>query len=356
MKRKWKLYQLATLILLAVVLTSCGDKTEQVREKISTYLYEKYGEEFVVDRIGKRSANNKKFYQARIYPKSIISTPRENDSYYYASSSVGIKSFGRLDEPGDSYSYIKANDDIENYLLPKAKELFGDMIRMKVDAELEFTGDGSWWAGYKAISLQQMRDMVADRPKKTRIVLNMYVYIFDRIDDKAEKEKRREEIFQYIQYLKKEELFKYLHLRISFIDEKVLTSSYKVYKKKLDNSDKSLQIINNERVHLPPLNLRQKITLLLEKELRNMQNKDKRLEINSIHKESLEIYGKNKYLTYLNQENLHIYSVEYLINVYKRGYREAKLNGTLKNAYYKKKEDLIFLKNYEYISVELKEE
>ncbi len=60
--------------------------------------------------------------KARIYPKSIIGTNKEGDSYYYAKSSIDIKPFGRLGGVGDSYSFINRNDDVENYLLPKAKE------------------------------------------------------------------------------------------------------------------------------------------------------------------------------------------------------------------------------------------
>ena len=36
---------------------------EEIQERIENHLYEKYGEEFVVDRIGRRRGRNDEFYQ-----------------------------------------------------------------------------------------------------------------------------------------------------------------------------------------------------------------------------------------------------------------------------------------------------
>ncbi len=138
---KKKILELFMLLFLSIVFFACGNDSEKVRSKIEKHLYEKYGEEFVVDRIGTRSSGGQEYYQARIYPKSIIGTNKEGDSYYYASSSIKIKPFGRLGGVGDSYSFINRNDDVENYLLPKAKELFGERIRLKVDVKHEVTGE-----------------------------------------------------------------------------------------------------------------------------------------------------------------------------------------------------------------------
>jgi hypothetical protein len=132
-----------------MLLTECGKpKEEQIRKRMEQHLYEKYGEEFVVDRIGTRSANNQKFYQARICPKSIIGTEKEGDSYYYASSSINIDSFGRLDKKvGDSHDIVMFNEGIENYLLPKARELFGKRIRLKSDSKYLKNVNGTlFWA------------------------------------------------------------------------------------------------------------------------------------------------------------------------------------------------------------------
>ncbi|QTL97016.1 hypothetical protein GM661_03000 [Iocasia frigidifontis] len=112
---------LAPFILRFAVGLFTGHDIEDVRAKIEEHLYEKYGEEFVVTQIGTRSSRGKEFYQARIYPRSIIGTNREWDDYYCASASVSKRSFGRLGGVGDSYSYVNRNMDVEEYLLPEIK-------------------------------------------------------------------------------------------------------------------------------------------------------------------------------------------------------------------------------------------
>jgi hypothetical protein len=74
-------------------------------------LLEDFGEEFVVENIGLREANGIKFYQASIYPKSIIGTPKEDDDYYYSTASVDLKRFNKANSVGNSYGTIKMNDE-----------------------------------------------------------------------------------------------------------------------------------------------------------------------------------------------------------------------------------------------------
>jgi hypothetical protein len=193
-KAWWPSIALAILILLAPKMFSfvssiSSHNVEDVRTKMKSHLHQKYGEEFVVDRIGTRSSRGDVFYQARIYPKSIIGTNKEGDGYYYASATVDKLAFGRLDGVGDSYSYVSRNIDMENYLLPQVKKKFGERVLLKVDVEHKVTGDGSWWAGYKSKSLKEMRKKVRNDPEHNRIELDLDVYIFDRIENKEEKEK-----------------------------------------------------------------------------------------------------------------------------------------------------------------------
>ena len=50
----------------------------------------------MVDRIGTRSSRGEEFYQARIYPESIIGTNKEGDEYYYGKASVEKETLHRL--------------------------------------------------------------------------------------------------------------------------------------------------------------------------------------------------------------------------------------------------------------------
>ena len=68
---------IAPVVIGIVVSLIFGHTTEDVRTKMEEHLYEKYGEEFVVERIGTRSFGDTEFYQARTYPKSIVGTSKE---------------------------------------------------------------------------------------------------------------------------------------------------------------------------------------------------------------------------------------------------------------------------------------
>ncbi|MBN2839261.1 MAG: hypothetical protein JXM74_10950, partial [Fusobacteriaceae bacterium] len=264
MKRNLKKIFLLSLFLLFLLgLTACGkSKVEKVEAQMKVYLYEKYGEEFVVDRIGRRSANGERFYEARIYPKSIVGTPKEEDRYYYGSASIDVDSFGRLDkETGDDYSFINRNDDVEKYLLPKAKELFGERIRMKVDVNHEKTGgDRSFWIGYKSKSLEEMRENIKENPQDNRIILTLYIYIFDKIDNEEEKEERRKQLFEFLQYLRVEGLDKYLSIDCNFMDDIVLAPSFEENRYLLEsdtNKVEKLEVVKKLREEVKKINEKQ---------------------------------------------------------------------------------------------------
>src|SRR5690554_715686 len=217
---------IAAVVLIAPVIIGFlvnlgGHDIEDVRIKMEEYLYDRYGEEFVVDRIGTRNRRNKELYQARIYPKSIVGTSKEGDDFYYASATLEKLNFGKLGNPGDSYSYVMMNKTAEEYILPVAKKIFGNRVLMKVDSEIEIWGredvivkeyrkkdpnsDGvDAFIGYKERDFKKARQRVIDDPDKNKLILQLFIYIFDRIETEGEKEERRREIFEFVQYLKEE--------------------------------------------------------------------------------------------------------------------------------------------------------
>ena len=314
------------VFLCLISIIACGTSKENVEAKVKAqmekYLYEKYGEEFVVDMIGLRSANEEKFYQARIYPKSIIGTPREEDSYYYGSASVDVDSFGKLDkDTGDDYSFIKFNDDTENFLLPKAKELFGDKIRMKVDASLkirdteeiikkayEKIGVTNYqpqniFLEYKESQLKNAKKRIVDNPKDNRLELNIYIYVFDRIDNHKEKEARRKQLFEFLEYLRGEGLDRYLAIDCGFIDDIVLAPSFEEKRYTLEND----------------LEKRKEIEQELREEVKNANEKELLLNMNRIRKSDFIVgrgyLGSDYLISYLQ-----ILSMDYLkeIDMYGR--------------------------------------
>jgi len=276
-----------------------------------------------------------------------MGTQKEDDSYYYGSASVEIKSFGRLGGVGDDYSYILRNIDVEQYLSVFIKNKFGDRVLIDVDVQHKKTGDGSWWAGYKSKSLKEMRDDIKKDPEKNRIELKLYLYIFDRIDNEQEKEERRKQIYDFVQYLKEEGLFEYLKLGVSFIDERVLAPSYEEkYRMKLIISDTERKIIDGEIVYLPPMKLRKEISEVLQEELAKMSEEELMKSMNRIKKSQLsyETIGKNN-----EQYYVWVCSINMLEIDHRNMYEEYKKENALDLYYYEKLDDIMFSKNNSYI-------
>ncbi|MBM7556399.1 hypothetical protein [Halanaerobacter jeridensis] len=229
-----------------------GDK-ETVRAKIKKYLYEKYGEKFVVDRIGQRKIRDREFYQARIYPKSIKGTNRWLDDYYHATASL-YKDTGGI---GDGYGIVKMNMNAEEYLMPKVIELFGERVKLKIGVDYrERIDDSKFFRRYLKHNFEERLKKVKEDPENKRMMLDLDVYVFDRIEDDKEKEERRQQIFEFVQYLKGEGLFKYLELGVIFIDERVLAPSYNDFEWDIRYADKVKKEIEGETVRMPPMDLR----------------------------------------------------------------------------------------------------
>jgi hypothetical protein len=323
------------LCLLSLInITACGKPTEeQVRKKMEQHLYEKYGEEFVVGFIGIRKAGNMEFYTTQIYPKLIVGTESEGDSYYYANVNIEMLSMGKLGKPGDNYGDVKIKEKAEEYLLPKAKEIFGERIRIKAEPDFkEKREDRGAFYGYVIPSFKEARKRAKENPDKYRLELTLYLYLFDRIDSEEEKEERREQIFEFIQYLKVEGLFEYLEMYVVFTDEIFLSSSFEKYERTLNNREE-------ERID---------IEKKLREELRNITEKDLIRNMNKIRKSDLGIES-NERLYRFNQSRFLVLAMEKLkIDRYGR-YDRAKATNTVERHNYKEKEDIEFLRYEHYI-------
>ena len=339
---------LKTLIIVVIVLLIPkffqligGHDVEKVREKMKEELYEEYGEEFMVDRIGTRTAGGDKFYTARIYPKSIIGTPKENDKYYYGKASVDIKGF-RLSGVADTYGEINRSIEIEHYLLSKIKELFGKRVLLKVDQRYEKREEGGYFISYLNPNFKEVMTRIKDNPKNHRLKLELYLYIFDRIDDEDEKEERRKQIFDFVQYLKEEDLFKYLEMGVIFIDERVLAPSYDKYKRKISLSEKEEKEVCGETVYLPPMELRKEMSIKLHKEIIKMSEEKLMGNMKEIRKSRLTYKGIRKnnadYICRITSMRM---LIEKYTTFFEKNPNSAKEYNTL--------EEILVLKNLEYV-------
>ncbi|BDU50611.1 hypothetical protein [Haliovirga abyssi] len=347
---------LAIIVLVMVYLVpkligvQGGGKAEKVRKQIEESLLKKYGEEFIVDRIGIRKAYKDKFYQARIYPKSKLKNGIR-DKYYEGSASVDIGTFGILDnEAGDSYWIQKMNDSAEEYLIQKVKKIFGNRVRLKVDVKYKKKADvpnNNFYVGKKKYDFKKaIQDEKNDKKDLIHLEVTLYIYIFDKINNEEEKEKRREEIFKYINYLKEEGLFKYLEMGVIFIDERVLAPSYRKYKREIFIMPDEKVKVEGETVYLPPMKLRKEMSEVLGEEVKKMSEKELIKRMNMISKGELDPFDTGNFKYSLNYISL-ILSIERL--KLRGEYEEEKENNKLEDYKYLKKQNIKLIKYKNYI-------
>lgn len=284
---------------------------EDVKQKIKKELHEEYGEEFVVDRIGQRSSQGDVFYQARIYPKSIEGTNKRWDDYYHGKASIGIED-GELGGVADTYGEIKRSIELEEFLTPKAKELFGERILFKINQRYERKNKNGYFVSYLNPDLEHVFKVMEKEPERHRLMLDLNLYIFNRIEDEQEKEERREDIFKFVQYLKKEGLFEYLEMRIVFIDERVLAPSYDKFEDKIKSSHKVEVEIEEEdtTVELPPEELRKEMSERLQEEIEEMSEEELL--------DSMQKIGKDE-LVYDDHEGIRKWNSQYRALIYSEG-------------------------------------
>ena len=319
---------------------------ERVRKKMKKELKEKYNEPFVVKDIGTRSDDGGTEYVARIYPKSIVGTKKEYDTYYHGSATLDKVNGGLDDEIGDNYGLIKINMGAEKYLIPEAKSIFGKRLLLKTDVKYKQRNKDDFWVWYKKPNFEKVHKISKQQPDSQRIELTLYLYIFDRIDSKQEKENRRKDIFEFVQYLKEEGLFRYLEIKIRFLDERVLATSYEEYKDKMYDTELITRKIEGKTIELPPDSFRIKMSKQLKSEINTMNEKQLIENMKTIRKCEMTYDGIEKYS---NQYNVWVESINMLkIDKY-IDYEKYKIKNNIKTHKYNKLSDVEFIRDLKYI-------
>ena len=218
MKKKIK-YFLLVLILLFV---SCGQKatTYEAKEALSKHLVERYGEEFEIGYIGRRSdGDDDIWYQAEIYPSKYVGTPKERDKYYRRSGTVNIKK-GILGEKlgfvGDTYGIVKMNESAEEFYGKKLKELFGDNVLQVYD--IRFNRILEDYSFEKIIKVW--------KEEGVRLTIKGGIYIFGRVENDEDREWYRKQIYEFIQFMKETGTFEYVAIAINILDDRVLSKEF----------------------------------------------------------------------------------------------------------------------------------
>ena len=217
-----KLFKILIVLSIAMSFISCGREVTswEAKEALSKHLIERYGEEFEIGYMGRRSDGKEVWYEAEIYPSKYVGTVKEYDKYYRESGTVNIEKgiLGeKLGKAGDTYGIVKVNESAEKFYEKKLKELFGDNILQVYDIWFNRILDD-----YSFENIIRVSD-----EERTALIIKGGIYIFGRVESDEDREWYRKQIYEFIQFMKETGTFEYVDLDIEVIDEKVLSENFK---------------------------------------------------------------------------------------------------------------------------------
>ena len=192
---------------------------------IENYLKNKYKKEFIVEVLGKRE----KTYEAIIFPKKYVGTPRENDSYYWG------RGFAKGRKGGDTYGLVLLNESTNEFFLPKLKELFGENVLPVLDMGPSYVKNN-----FKE-EMEALKKAYKLYPTASFEPISGGIYIFGRVESDKDREWYRKQIYEFVQFMKKTGTFEYVSLWLVVADERVLSDEFVNNKK---DKEKLLRLHN----------------------------------------------------------------------------------------------------------------
>ena len=229
-----KLFKILIILSIAMSFISCGREVTswEAKEALSKHLIERYGEEFEIGYMGRRSDGKEVWYEAEIYPSKYVGTVKEYDKYYRESGTVNIEKgiLGeKLGKAGDTYGIVKVNESAEKFYEKKLKELFGDNVLQVYDIWFNRILDD-----YSFENIIRVSD-----EERTALIIKGGIYIFGRVENDKDREWYRKQIYEFIQFMKETGTFEYVSLEIFVIDKRVLKETIFYSKDILENLEEN---------------------------------------------------------------------------------------------------------------------
>ena len=191
------------------------------------HLEKRYNKEFVIAYKGKRNIGISSWYEAEIYPKELVGSPREKDKYYWA------KGFVENGKGGDTYGKVLLNESANNFYLPKLKELFGENVLPVLDLK------GGYIEEDYVKEMELRNKLYKERLDGNFNPLSGGIYIFGRVESDEEREWYRKQIYEFVQFMKETGTFEYVSLGIIVIDDRVLSKEFQ------ENEELKTKLVEN---------------------------------------------------------------------------------------------------------------
>ena len=243
------------------------------------HLEKKYNKEFVIAYGGKRSIGISSWYEAEIYPKELVGTPKEKDKYYWA------KGFVENGKGGDTYGKVLLNESANNFYLPKLKELFGENILPVLDLK------GGYIEEDYIKEMELRNKLYKERPDGNFNPLSGGIYIFGRVESDEDREWYRKQIYEFVQFMKETGTFEYVAMQIKILDERCLTNYFDRNKKEL------LEAKQKYTTSKDYLDFRENFFKKSNNEYEQMTQEEKNIKMDSFNKGEFNDYGNNTYFS-----------------------------------------------------------
>ena len=294
------------LLSLCLVVSACGKEVsvEQARQALSKHLIERYGEEFEIGYMGRRSDGKDTWYQAEIYPSKFNGTPKQYDKYYHRFGTVDIKKSLLGEEikyVGDTYRFTLINESANKFFMPKLKELFGENILPIFDIfhyEIKPIPD-----------FKKTIDMAKEKGEAP--IIKGGIYIFGRVESDEDREWYRAQIFKFLTFMKETGTFEYVDLGIIIWDERVLSEEFRTNKDLRKAILVARNTIDNDDEFI---NKRKKLMKQTDESMKTLTKENKKQILNSYIKS--DIYGQknivDEIFTYNELLGIKIYSPKYI--------------------------------------------
>ena len=278
-----KIVKIISLIILVHLMLSCEDHASnkinaeyaRAEKTLKEHLWNRYGEEFDIFLMRKREANNEVWYVAEIRPQKYIGTPKEYDSYYWATGNVNVRS-GYL-EAGDTYGGVLINEGANAFFGKKVEELFGPNYLCVINVE------GPYNYRNFAQESERRRGLHERSPTGKFWPISGSIYIFGRVENDEDREWYRKQIFKLVSFFKETGNFEYVDLAVYIMDERSLTNSFQN-----DIGMKLLEMRTEIKTSDEFLEYREEMFSALDDEYEKMTENDKRDIIDLLDRSRLE--------------------------------------------------------------------
>ncbi|MGL5623357.1 hypothetical protein, partial [Cetobacterium sp.] len=225
------------LLLGNAYMRNVYDTKKTVTKKMKAYLREKYKEDFEIYAL--RPVNGG--YSAYIIPSNDVNTPKGDDDFYEATVAMRTKPIYFLGQ----HMFNLHKDLIDTQWRVEVKEKFNSLIGKEIEKlfgknyltalEMKLTRD---LLKKEKFSHTMTEEDIQKILTRNEIEISGGIYIFGRVESEADREYYRKQIYEFIQYLKAENMFDYVSLRMAIVDERVISKEYLNNKKLKDDLSK----------------------------------------------------------------------------------------------------------------------